>query len=86
MITLQGLFVVFITWVFVLPISWLLSKYLSEVFTGSKSKLDAFFLPIENFIYRIIGVNPSQGMGWKEYFKALIYLNSIEAAVGFILL
>ncbi|MEM3534106.1 MAG: potassium-transporting ATPase subunit KdpA, partial [Thermoplasmatales archaeon] len=86
MITLQGLFVVFITWVFVLPISWLLSKYLSEVFTGSKSKLDAFFLPIENFIYRIIGVNPSQGMGWKEYFKALIYLNSIEAAIGFILL
>ncbi|MEM0138801.1 MAG: potassium-transporting ATPase subunit KdpA [Thermoplasmatales archaeon] len=86
MITLQGLFVVFITWVFVLPISWLLSKYLNEVYAGSGSKLDVFLLPIENFIYRIIGVNPLEGMGWKEYFKALIYLNSIEAAIGFILL
>ncbi|MGC8645676.1 MAG: potassium-transporting ATPase subunit KdpA [Thermoplasmata archaeon] len=86
MITLQGLFVVFLTWIFVIPISWLLSRYLFDVFSGANGRLDRILLPVENLIYRCIGVNPKRGMRWKDYLKALLLVNSFEAAIGFILL
>lgn len=86
MITLEGLFVIFITWIFVIPISWLLSRYLEGVFSSGNRILDRFLEPVENFIYKITGVDQNKGMGWKEYFRALLLVNFLEMIFAFILL
>ncbi len=86
MLSLEDLFVVALVWGIVIILAWFLSRYLLTVFTGAKSRLDRFFLPIENFIYFLAGVDSTEKMGWKEYFKALFYLNIAQAVLAFFIL
>ena len=86
MLTLEELFVVAVVWGTVIVLSWLLSSYLFGVFTGRRSRLDRIFVPVENFIYLLAGIDSSKNMGWREYFKALLYLNAGEAILAFFIL
>jgi len=86
MLTLEDLFVVAVVWGTVIVLSWFLSSYLLGVFTGRKSRLDRILVPVENFIYLLAGIDSSNNMGWKEYFKALLYLNAGEAILAFFIL
>ena len=86
MLTLEDLFVVAVVWGTVIVLSWFLSSYLLGVFTGRKSRLDRILVPVENFIYLLAGIDSSKNMGWKEYFKALLYLNAGEAILAFFIL
>ncbi len=86
MLTLEGLFVVALVWGIVIILAWFLSKYLLLVFTDSKSRLDRIFLPVENFIYAISGIDSSKKMGWKEYFTSLFLLNVAQAVIAFFIL
>lgn len=86
MLTLEDLFVVAVVWGTVIILSWFLSSYLFGVFTGRKGKLDRIFVPVENFIYLLAGIDSSKNMGWKEYFKALLYLNAGQAILAFFIL
>ena len=86
MLTLEDLFVVAVVWGTVIVLSWFLSSYLFGVFTGRKSRLDRILVPVENFIYLLAGIDSSKNMGWKEYFKALLYLNAGEAILAFFIL
>ncbi len=52
-----------------------LGRYMAKVYQGRPTVLDPIFLPIERVIYRGLGVNPRQSMGWKEYFVALLAVN-----------
>ncbi len=51
-------------------------KHISKVFKGEKVWSD-FFAPLENFIFRISGINPFEEMDWKKNMKAMLFLNLI---------
>lgn len=51
--------------------------YLVKVFDYEKTGLDRVFGPVERFIYRIIGVNEKESMGWKKYVFAMLLSNFI---------
>jgi K+-transporting ATPase ATPase A chain len=53
-----------------------LGKYCAKVFKGEKTLLD-FLAPLENWIFRICRINPTQLMDWKENLKASLILNLI---------
>lgn len=70
----------------VLVSAWLLSPYIVKVFKHTPSKIDRVLNPIENFIYKITGVDPTHNMGWKEYFLAALYLNIAQMIIAFVIL
>jgi len=82
---LQALTVILTIGVTVL-LAWLISPYITGVFKRKPSRLDKVLNPIENFIYRITGVNTEQTMGWKQYFVAGLLLNVVMMVVSFLIL
>jgi potassium-transporting ATPase potassium-binding subunit len=70
----------------VLFTAWLLAPYIVRIYKRTPSRLDRLFNPIENAIYKISGVNPEKGMGWKEYFFSALILNVFQMAIAFIIL
>jgi potassium-transporting ATPase potassium-binding subunit len=63
----------------------LLTPHIVKIFTYAPSRLDRFLNPIENAIYRLLGVDPSHGMGWREYFFAALIVNIFQMALAFII-
>jgi K+-transporting ATPase ATPase A chain len=86
MITTSAAFVIIVELCSVLAGGWLLSSYLLAVYSTKKTKLDRFFGPLERAIYYLGGVNQYEEMGWKTYLRALLALNAVEAAIGFLIL
>lgn len=64
----------------------LIAPYITGVFRRKPSRLDKILNPIENFIYKITGVNTEQTMGWKQYFLAGLLLNVVMMVIGFLIL
>ena len=60
--------------VILLVFSYPLGKHIAKVYKGEKSRWD-FFTPVENFIYKLVGVDPKEEMNWKQFLKALLVLN-----------
>jgi potassium-transporting ATPase potassium-binding subunit len=58
----------------------ILGSFFYKVLTGKECFITKILGPVEVRIYRIVGVNPDQEMGWGEYLKALLVFN----ALGFI--
>jgi len=69
-----------------LGIAWLIAPYIANVFRRKPSRLDRFLNPVENGIYRLLGVDPSRGMGWKEYFFSGLAVNVVQMAIAFVIL
>ncbi len=70
----------------VLFLAWFLAHYIVRVYTRAPSRIDRVLSPIENLIYRITGVDPARGMGWKEYFLSALFLNIVQMAIAFVIL
>jgi K+-transporting ATPase ATPase A chain len=51
-----------------------LGRYCAKVFKNEKTWLD-FLAPVENFIFRISGIDPNRSMDWKENLKAMLIAN-----------
>jgi potassium-transporting ATPase potassium-binding subunit len=51
-------------------------KYIAKVYAGEKSLLD-FFAPIENFFFRICGLDAKKEMNWKESMVVMLTINLI---------
>ena len=58
-------------------ISNFLGRYLSKVFLGERVLLSIVVVPIENFIYKIAGVDSKKEQDWKSYGISLIIFNLI---------
>jgi len=43
--------------------------------------LDKIFTPIENFIYKIIGLDPEEGMDWKRFLVSVLLCNAVLFAL-----
>jgi potassium-transporting ATPase potassium-binding subunit len=67
------LILIFVTIILAVPIG----KYMSKVFTGQKTFMTPLMLPVEQLIYRIVGINENEEMNWKRYAYALIVFNII---------
>ncbi len=64
----------------------LIAPYLTAVFNRKPSRLDKILNPIENFIYKIIGVDTEQTMGWKQYFLAGLLVNVVMIIIAFLIM
>lgn len=69
-----------------LLLAWPLGKYIAGVFNGGAGTAGGFFLPVENGLYRLFGVDPLQPMSWKAYGKALLKLHLMLALIVFVML
>ncbi len=43
--------------------------------------MDKIFTPIENFIYKIIGLDPEEGMDWKRFLVSVLLCNAVLFAL-----
>lgn len=86
MIDILQALVVALTLGVILVLAWRMAPYLANVFRRGPSRLDRFFNPIENAIYRIAGVDSACTMGWKEYFFAGLAVNIVQMTLAFIIL
>ena len=67
-----------------LPIglAWPLGAYVSRVWNGERTWLDAVLRPVERGFYAACGVDPGRSQGWASYAGAFLTFN----AAGFVLL
>lgn len=52
-----------------------LGRYIGKVFTGTKTRLDTLFNPIDRLFYKLGAVNPLKEMNWKQHLVALLTIN-----------
>lgn len=77
---------VIIIYAVTLLLAWPLGKYIANVFSEGAGAGSRIFLPVENGLYRLFGVNSSQAMSWQGYGKALLKLHLVLVLVVFALL
>lgn len=68
--------------VILLVLGKFLGGYIAKVFEGKSVFLSRFISPIENTIYKILGINQNKEMNWKEYSLGIVAFSLI----GFIFL
>jgi K+-transporting ATPase ATPase A chain len=69
-----------------LLLAWPLGRYMAAVFSGAPHVSDRLFLPLENLLYRLLGIAPTQGMDWKRYGAAFLFSNLVLGLLVFGLL
>lgn len=62
-----------------------LGKFLAKVFKGEPNAFD-FMKPLERLIYRLGGIDETADLTWKQNLVALVTLNAVLVAFGFVLL
>ncbi|GFZ30760.1 potassium-transporting ATPase potassium-binding subunit [Clostridium zeae] len=62
-----------------------MSRYLYKVATGEKSFVDPVLDKVDNFIFKITGVNKEE-MNWKKYAATLLISNVIMVVIGYVIL
>jgi potassium-transporting ATPase potassium-binding subunit len=70
----------------VLLSAWFYAPVIVKVFKRTPSRIDKFLNPIENSIYKLLGVNVNQSMGWKEYFFSALLVNIAQMTIAFVIL
>jgi len=71
------IFTIIFIFVLTIAIAIPLGKYIAKVYAGEKTFFDRLIAPLENFIYRFIGINPTAEMNWKQHLKTLLTINVI---------
>jgi K+-transporting ATPase ATPase A chain len=78
------LFGVGVTFLLTVLLAFPLGKYISKVFKGERTLLD-FMGPVERFIYRFSGIDPTKKMNWKEFLKAMLTINLLWFVYAFLM-
>jgi potassium-transporting ATPase potassium-binding subunit len=60
-----------------------LGTYMFRVFEGDQQPLPRFFGSIERLLYRLCGVDPKEGQGWKSYAIAMLLFSGITLIVTY---
>ena len=69
-----------------LALAWPLGRYMAGIYSGQAHFSDRLFLPMENIIYRLLGVNAGRGMDWKSYGVAFLLSNLVLGVLAFLLM
>jgi K+-transporting ATPase ATPase A chain len=78
--------IVVLTYVLVFSLALPLGWWMHQVFRGAAHPLDRLFDPIERVVYRALGVDPTEPMGWRRYGLAVLLSNLVLTVVVFGLL
>lgn len=70
----------------VLLTAWLYAPFIVKVFKRTPSRVDKLLNPIENSIYKLLGIQVDRSMGWKEYFFSALLVNIAQMAIAFVIL
>ena len=76
---------VILQWAALVILCYPLGRYIAKVYKGERTWLD-FMAPVERFVYRICGIDPTQEMNWKQFLKALLTVNLFWFFWGMLLL
>jgi K+-transporting ATPase ATPase A chain len=63
----------------------LLGPYLARVFGGGSAPGDRLFLPIERFVYRLVGVDPEREQRWNVYAYSLLAFSAVSVLFLYLL-
>ena len=66
-------------------LAWPLGKYIARVYAGEKVWTD-FMQPLERFLFRFAGIDPTANMNWKQFLKAMLTVNMLWFLYAFVLL
>jgi K+-transporting ATPase ATPase A chain len=69
----------------ILAVTKPLGAYMYRVFEGDRQPLPRFFGPIERFLYRSCGVDPTRDQDWKQYTLALLLFSTLGVLVTYAL-
>jgi potassium-transporting ATPase potassium-binding subunit len=71
--------------ILMLVLSYPLGMYIAKVYKGEKNLMD-FMTPIEKWIYKISGIDPTEEMDWKRFLKIFLTVNMVWFIWGMVLL
>lgn len=63
-----------------------LGTYLYHIATNQHTFADPVLNRVDHCIYRLGGVDPNRGMGWKQYVLALLATNAVMVIIGYLIL
>ncbi|WP_273857397.1 potassium-transporting ATPase subunit KdpA [Photobacterium sp. GSS17] len=63
-----------------------LGVYMTGVFSGKAHVSDKVFAPLERGIYRLLGINHTQGMNWQTYGAAFLLSNLVLGVLAYLIL
>ncbi|MYM33928.1 potassium-transporting ATPase subunit KdpA [Duganella sp. FT94W] len=81
--TAQSLILLIVFLAVLLVLAWPLGKLLTRVGDGRAIPGMGWLGKIEHLIYRVAGVNPAEGQGWKAYATSLLLFSVIGALVTY---
>ena len=58
-----------------------LGSYMGKVMNGERVFLSGLLLPVENLIYRVLGIDKEEDMGWKKYSVCTAVFSVLSLAV-----
>jgi K+-transporting ATPase ATPase A chain len=61
-------------------------RYLAAAMSGQRTLLSPVLSPVERGCYRLAGVDPARGMGWRSYAVALLVLNAAHFLLLYLML
>ena len=79
---LQLVLTLIIYLILVIPVG----RYLYHIAAGKHTFAGPVFDRVDGAIYKLSGINPRQGMNWKQYAMALVGTNAAMIAIGYIIL
>lgn len=72
--------------IILLVLAYPLGIYCSKVMDGERVFLSPVMAPVENFIYKILHINPDLEMSWKRYGANVLVFNALGVAVLYAIL
>lgn len=67
-------------------LAWPLGIYMGKVMDGEPFWLQKVLAPCERGLYRVMGINPAEQMGWKRYLGCVLAFSAISIAALMLLL
>ena len=83
--TLAGTMGILATIVIIILLSVPMGSYLYRVFAGGSTWMDHVFHPVENVLYRLMGIHASSQMDWKSYIKSMLLVNFVMMLFAYLL-
>ncbi|MFT3958978.1 MAG: potassium-transporting ATPase subunit KdpA [Desulfovibrio sp.] len=67
-------------------LAWPLGVYMGKVMDGEPFWLQKILAPCERGLYRVMGINPAEQMGWKRYLGCVLAFSTVSIAALMLLL
>src|ERR1700730_12302294 len=83
--TANGWFQIVLFILVVLLLTKPLGIFMTRVFSGEKTFLDAVLRPVERLVYRLTGVDEKHEMRWTEYAIAMLLFSGVSMALLYLI-